>query len=934
MFYQRINWSHKIKVICNMLKMKASFFRIILSLAGLCLGAPSICFALSGEIKVEAYYPVFPVLVEREYNIVCELSIDAETAGNTLQGLVLKLDELCLEAASDIRLMWSGTASVIRSKTSSIVLKEQGNKLAGGQMIWCNPDFVKKAGEASLNSMSKKREITIPCQIPLAAKRNYFYISIRFDPLKIKDLSDIVSVEACNAIISGREYEIKLKGKTERRLGASVRQSGDDGVEAYRIPGLVTSLKGTLIAVYDIRYNSSLDLQSNIDIGVSRSTDGGRTWGKMRKAMDMGEWGGLPQAMNGIGDPSVLVDEKTGEIFILALWTHDITGDRAWTATGQGMLPQETGQMMLCSSKDDGLTWSAPVNITSQIKNPEWYLTLQGPGRGITMADGTLVFPFQYIDSTRIPNAGIIYSKDRGKTWHKSVSAKSNTTEAQVAEISPGILMLNMRDNRGTGRAVAITKDMGLTWAEHPSSGALIESICMGSLLMVPAKNNVFGRDILLFSNPAVAKGRSKITIKASLDGGYTWPEANTLLLDEEELWGYSCLSMIDKETVGILYEGSAAQITFQAVKLKDIIKDVSSVLNLSPLLNSKQPGAKQTKGYSCGVSGAFIGKLNESGKKSGSVLVFAGGANFPDKALSQGGKKRYYSDITLISDKKETTAWLPEPLAYGASFCVGGKVLFAGGNNGEEISNRIYTLSLKGGKVSVGRCSPLPEAIEQFGAASENDTVYVLGGMRAVSGNKAESSAKAYKGVVKGEKIIWRALPDLPQPSVQGIAAVHKSVLYYWEGWNPDTGKTSSRGWKLIGNEWKSIAEIPVKRKSGLSPGTGVGASCIVLREGKVIVIGGVDPEVFEKGLEAQKKGEKSFLNMPPAHYGFCPYLRVYDISTDSWSDAGLSGKLSLAGASVIVDNDNLYVLNGEIKPGVRTSESYKIDLASIIKD
>lgn len=919
-----------------MFKMKARFLRIILALAGIYLSTQSTCLASAGrdkpEVKIEAHYPVFPVLVEREYNIVCELSIDAEAAGNTLQGLVLKLDDICLESASDIRLMYSGTTSSIRSKTSSIVIKEQGHILAGGQMIWCNPNFVKKAGEASLNSISKQHEITIPCQVPLYAKRNYFYISMRFDPLKIKDLSALVSVEACKAIVSNKEYGIEIKGKKERRLGASVRQSGDDGVIAYRIPGLVTSLKGTLIAVYDIRYNSSLDLQSNIDIGVSRSTDKGRTWGKMLTAMDMGEWGGLPQAMNGIGDPSILVDDKTGEIFILALWTHDINGDRAWTATGQGLLPQETGQMMLCSSKDDGLTWSAPVNITSQIKNPEWYLTLQGPGRGITMADGTLVFPFQYIDSTRIPNAGIIYSKDHGKTWQKSVSAKSNTTEAQVAEISQGVLMLNMRDNRGTGRAVAITKDMGRTWTEHPSSGALVESICMGSLLMVPAKDNVFGRDILLFSNPAVAKGRSKITIKASLDGGFTWLDANSLLLDEEELWGYSCLSMIDKETVGILYEGSAAQMTFQSVKLKDIVKDVSSTLSVSPLLSGKPSEAKRANDF--GVSGAFLGKLNKGGKQSGPVLVFAGGANFPDETLAKGGKKKYYSDITLISGKKETTARLPEPLAYGASFCLGGKVLFAGGNNGEGISNRIYSLSLKGGKVSIGRCSPLPEAIEQFGYASENDTVYVLGGIRKALGNKAESSAKAYKGVVKGEKIIWTALPDLPQPSVQGIAAVHKGILYFWEGWNPDAGKTSSKGWKLVGNQWRSVAEIPVKRGSGLFPGTGVGAGCVVSEEGKVIVIGGVEPKIFEKGLEAQIKGEKSYLNMPPAHYGFCPYLRVYDISTDSWSCAGISGRLALAGASVIRDKDKLYIFNGEVKPGVRTSESWIIDLAQIIKD
>ena len=109
---------------------------------------------------------------------------------------------------------------------------------------------------------------------------------------------------------------------------------------------------------------------------------------------------------------------------------------------------------MICSSKDDGKTWSEPRNITSHIKKPEWYLTLQGPGRGITMKDGTLVFPIQYIDSTRVPNAGVIYSKDHGQTWHFHDYAWTNTTEAQVCEVEPGVLMLNMRDNRKTGRRV------------------------------------------------------------------------------------------------------------------------------------------------------------------------------------------------------------------------------------------------------------------------------------------------------------------------------------------------------------------------------------------------------------------------------------------------------------------------------------------------
>jgi sialidase-1 len=151
--------------------------------------------------------------------------------------------------------------------------------------------------------------------------------------------------------------------------------------------------------------------------------------------------------------------------------------------------------------------------------------------------------------------------------------ARTNTTEAQVAEVEPGVLMLNMRDNRGGSRAVAITKDLGKSWTEHESSRkALQEPVCMASLISVKAKDNVLNRDLLIFSNPNTTKGRHDITIKISLDGGITWLPEHQLLLDEGNNWGYTCLSMIDKETISILYESSVAHITFQAIKLKDVV--------------------------------------------------------------------------------------------------------------------------------------------------------------------------------------------------------------------------------------------------------------------------------------------------------------------------------------------------------------------------
>ncbi len=396
-----------------------------------------------------------------------------------------------------------------------------------------------------------------------AVRDGFLYVNL--DGTRIRDIRKPFTLK-----IKAKGFAVQEDGERRHRLARKVRTAGDDGVAAFRIPGLVTTKNGTLVAVFDIRHENARDLQGDIDVGVCRSTDGGRTWGAMAVAMDLGEWGGLPQNLNGIGDPCILVDEVTGDLLLFAAWTHGgEAGKAAWWAAGNGFEPATTPQLMMARSTDDGLTWSEPVSLTRQVKQAAWNFTFQGPGRGITMDDGTLVVPFQHQEPDRTPAAGIMYSQDRGRTWQVHEYAKINTTESQVAETAPGELMLNMRDNRGTGRAVYVTKDLGRTWAPHVSDGQLVEPICMASLLKVRASENALKQDILLFSNPADTEERRNITIQMSLDGGKTW--TRRCLLDEGDGWGYSCLTMIDRKTVGILYESSQAHITFQAIKLTDI---------------------------------------------------------------------------------------------------------------------------------------------------------------------------------------------------------------------------------------------------------------------------------------------------------------------------------------------------------------------------
>lgn len=513
--------------------------------------------------------PDIPILVDRMDNELFHLRIDA-SASRCLDSIRLCFGEdVNMSEVAAVKLYYSGTESVQRMGKGYFTPVNYISSQTPGMTRTANPSYSILKDEVA----NPTREVLLAANHELYPGINYFWIS-----LQMKSSSSLLSkVTACvrEAWLDGNEAPLSCKESVVRRLGIGVRHAGDDGVTSYRIPGLTTTNEGTLLAVYDIRHNSSVDLQEYIEIGLSRSTDGGQTWEQMRTPISFGEYGGLPKAQNGVGDPAILVDEQHGTIWIMAAWSHGMGNGRAWNNSGQGMETDETAQLVLVRSDDDGRTWSEPINITKQVKNPEWYFLLQGPGRGISMSDGTLVFAGQFIGKDRIPCACIIYSKDHGETWEISQPARTNTTEAQVAEVEPGVLMLNMRDNRGGYRAVATTDDLGQTWLVHPSSRkALQEPVCMASLLHVPAESNVTGHSLLLFSNPDSPKQRHNITIKASLDGGLTWPASYQLMLDEGITMGYSCLSMIDNETVGILYESSTANILFQAIKLEDLLGD------------------------------------------------------------------------------------------------------------------------------------------------------------------------------------------------------------------------------------------------------------------------------------------------------------------------------------------------------------------------
>lgn len=539
---------------------------ILFSLMGLLIST-----VYSNNVRIEFTSPVLPVLTGKEYNPVQKIHLIRDNTDHSNDGYIIEKMFFSLEGTTDINdieyvsLFKSGENNILDTDQLIGKVKPVGNKVT----------FI---------DFSPISEDTTSIWVVLTLKDNI-------------NLSHKLKITCIDIVTNKGSINIPHYNSELLRVGVVVRQHNQDGVHTSRIPGLNMSKRGILMAIYDARHDMARDLQGDIDIAMNRSFDGGCTWEPMQIVLDMNEWGGLPEKFNGVSDACILVDDKSGDIFVAGLWMYgvldnetgkwveELTADSTrwihqWHRMGSqpGYGVKETSQFLITKSTDDGNTWSEPFNITP-VKKKEWWLFAPAPGKGITMSDGTLVFPTQGRDESGISFSNITWSKDGGKTWKTSNPAQRNTTECAVVELQNGCLMLNMRDNRNrdnkdiNGRSIFITTDLGETWTEHPTSRkALIEPTCMGSIHKHVYYKNGVEKSVLLFVNPESISQRNNITLKVSIDEGETWPEEKKILLDEYSGRGYSCITSVNETTIGILYESSQADMVFQTVSLDEIM--------------------------------------------------------------------------------------------------------------------------------------------------------------------------------------------------------------------------------------------------------------------------------------------------------------------------------------------------------------------------
>ncbi|MCB1020069.1 MAG: exo-alpha-sialidase [Acidobacteria bacterium] len=334
--------------------------------------------------------------------------------------------------------------------------------------------------------------------------------------------------------------------------------SGQGGYHTFRIPALLVTQKGTLLAFCEARKLGRGD-SGEIDMVVKRSEDGGRSWSEPQLV-----WG---DGANTCGNPCPVVDRKTGRILLPMTWNR---GEDGGKELHQGSA-KGTRRVFLSASDDDGKSWAEPREITSEAKAPDWWWYATGPGVSIQIQKGAhagrIVVPANHTSQKDGFAAHTIYSDDGGKTWRRSNPIAPACNESQVVELSDGRLMMNMRSQSFTNkerngyRAIAFSDDGGAHWTPPELDAHLGDPQVQASLIRYSWPDEPAG-NVLLFANPSppVSPERGKrvrMTVRLSRDDGKTWPAERVI---HEGPSAYSSLARLPDGSIGLLYEGGAQQ--------------------------------------------------------------------------------------------------------------------------------------------------------------------------------------------------------------------------------------------------------------------------------------------------------------------------------------------------------------------------------------
>ncbi len=312
--------------------------------------------------------------------------------------------------------------------------------------------------------------------------------------------------------------------------------SGKNTYPRFRIPALITTTKGTVLAFCEGR-KGGRGLTGDIDLVVRRSSDSGKTWAPLEIA--------LAGAGHTLGNPCPVVDVHTGTIWLAFTRSHGMDTEEAIV----GGTSREPTRVFVTHSKDDGRTWAKPTDISATCRADDWTWYGTGPGVGIQLANGRLLIPCYHAEAkTKIYRSHMIFSDDKGKTWKRGQSVGEHCTECQVAQRDDGSVLMISRTIQGKQeKTIAESTDGGATWSRAKYLPALHDPSCQASLLRIPGGK----MSRWLFTHPA-GPGRRDLTLRESRDEGRTWSGGKLLRKGDSQ---YSSLALLPDGAIGCLYD-------------------------------------------------------------------------------------------------------------------------------------------------------------------------------------------------------------------------------------------------------------------------------------------------------------------------------------------------------------------------------------------
>ncbi len=384
----------------------------------------------------------------------------------------------------------------------------------------------------------KEGMITVTGRQVLNEGLNHFWVTADLSPGAIE--GNFLKGEINFVTVGNQVYQLTPGATGDQRLiileHKLVFSGGDYGSVNFRIPAVKTADGGSIVVAVDARQDAGHDLPNNIDIMVRRSTDLGDTWSDAVTIADFGSFGA--------SDPSLVKDINTGDLVCMF-------------ASHQGLFqstPFDPIRFQVCHSHDNGVTWSAPLDCTSQIYAPGWHAAWLASGSAHQMRSGRIIGAIGVRQNPdNIISNFMIYSDDGGQSWkYKPVMASAVGDEAKIVELDNGNLLMNIRNQTPDCRKIAISEDGGDSWGTPSFQYELIDPAVNGDFIRYTSVLDGYDKSRLLFSIAAHPTSRQNLTLFLSYDEGQTWPVSNVLHPGPA---GYSCLTILDDGTIGCFYE-------------------------------------------------------------------------------------------------------------------------------------------------------------------------------------------------------------------------------------------------------------------------------------------------------------------------------------------------------------------------------------------